>query len=432
MKKLGHVFVATLMLAAGATVRAADVNVPPDGFVALFNGKDLAGWRGGTTENPLDRLKLEPKERAAKDKASLEDIQKHWTVENGELINDGQGLYLTSAKDYGDYELRLDFKISPKADSGIYLRGVPQVQIWDYTEAGGHWKLGADKGSGGLWNNPADAPGKNPLLLADKPIGEWNNFKITIVGDTVTVVLNDKTVVDQARLHNYFAKGQSLLPTGPIQLQTHGGELRWRNVFLRDIPRALPAEGKLEAGKPTGEGWQRLLGGSDLAGWKHTPAHWTLKDGLLVGDYPGGAKHEYLYSEKEYGDFELHAVVKMTGEGANSGVCIRTKPTDFDNVPGYQVDMGPGYWGCLWDERRDGMVAAYPKALADKLVKANDFNHYYVIARGHHIQAWLNGVKTIDVVHPRGIDKGSLAFQLCHGNKHTHVEVRDLWIREAK
>jgi hypothetical protein len=78
------------------------------------------------------------------------------------------------------------------------------------------------------------------------------------------------------------------------------------------------------------------------------------------------------------------------------------------------------------------MVAAYPKELADKLVKANDWNDYYVIARGHHIQIWLNGVQTVDVIHPRGIDKGSLAFQLCHGNKHTHLEVKDLWIRDLK
>lgn len=431
MKPLFGIAMAAMLAVSGGVFAADTHNVPPEGFVALFNGKDLAGWRGASTVNPLERLKVEPKLRATQDKASLEDINKHWRVENGEIINDGQGLYLTTDRDYGDYELRVDFKLTPKADSGIYLRGVPQVQIWDFTEAGGHWKLGADKGSGGLWNNPADAPGKNPSTLADKPIGEWNTFRITIQGDDVTVVLNDKTVVEKARLHNYFNKGQSLLPVGPIQLQTHGSEMRWRNVFLKEIPQALPAAGKLSDGKPSGEGWQQLLA-NDLSGWKHTPSFWSLKEGVLKGDYQGGAKHEYLYSEKEYGDFELHAVVKMSGEGANSGVCIRTKPTDTDNVPGYQVDMGPGFWGCLWDERRDGMVAAYPKALADKLVKADDFNHYYVIARGPHIQAWLNGVKTIDVVHPRGIPSGSLAFQLCHGKKRTQLDVKSLWIRELK
>ena len=107
---------------------------PPKGFIALFNGKDLAGWRGATTEDPLKRLALPPKERAEKDKASIEDIHKHWRVENGELINDGNGLYLTTDKDYGDFELRIEYKTVPKADSGIYLRGLPQVQIWDINQ----------------------------------------------------------------------------------------------------------------------------------------------------------------------------------------------------------------------------------------------------------------------------------------------------------
>ena len=415
-----------------AAATSAESKVPPAGFVPLFNGKDLAGWRGATTENPLKRLELAPKERAEKDKASVEDIHQHWRVDNGELINDGNGLYLTTVKDYGDFELRLEYQTVAKADSGIYLRGIPQVQIWDYTKEGGKWDRHADKGSGGLFNNPSGSAGQLPLVLADKPFGEWNTFVITMIGKNVTVKLNDKLVVDNAPLHNYFAKGQPLLPVGPIQLQTHGGEIRWRNVFLREIPRPLPESGKLTDGKPQGEGWTHLLAGGDLAGWKHTPEFWKLSDGHLVGDYAGGPKHEYLYSEQEYNDFELHASVKMTGDGANSGVCIRTKPTDTDNVPGYQVDMGPGYWGCLWDERRDQMVAAYPKNLADQLVKPDDWNHYYVIARGHHIEAWLNGVKTIDVVYPRGIDGGALAFQLCHGNKRTHLEVKDLWIRESK
>ena len=223
--------------AAGLVARsmAADHNVPPQGFTALFNGKDLTGWRGGKTENPLKRLALSAEERAAQDKASVEDIHTHWRVEDGELVNDGKGLYLTTEKDYGDFELLVDYKTVAKADSGIYLRGTPQVQIWDYTKEGGKWDRGADKGSGGLFNNPADAPGKHPLVLADKPFGEWNSFRIKIVGDEVTVHLNDKLVVDKAKMHNYFEKGKPLLDKGPIQLQTHGGEIRWRNIFIREL-----------------------------------------------------------------------------------------------------------------------------------------------------------------------------------------------------
>jgi hypothetical protein len=222
-------------LPARADESSASLNVPPEGFVALFNGKDLAGWRGGTTENPQKRLDLSSEARAEKDKASIEDIHKHWRVENGELVNDGTGLYLTTLKDYGDFELRLEYKTVAKADSGIYLRGQPQVQIWDTTKEGGKWDRNADKGSGGLFNNPKGSPGQLPLVHADKPFGEWNSFVITLIGDRVTVVFNDKLVVDNAPLPNYFEKGQPLPATGPLQLQTHGGEIRWRNVFLREL-----------------------------------------------------------------------------------------------------------------------------------------------------------------------------------------------------
>ena len=97
-------------------------------------------------------------------------------VDNGELVNDGKGAYLTTDKDYGDIELLIDYKTVPKADSGIYLRATPQVQIWDSTKEGGKWELGADKGSGGLWNNSPGTPGKDPLVLADKPFGQWNTL----------------------------------------------------------------------------------------------------------------------------------------------------------------------------------------------------------------------------------------------------------------
>jgi hypothetical protein len=225
----------TLPLALRAEDSAGKLNVPPEGFIALFNGKDLEGWRGGTTENPRQRLELSTEAREAKDKASIEDIHKHWRVEDGELVNDGTGQYLTTIKDYGDFELRLEYKTVAKADSGVYLRGQPQVQIWDTTKEGGKWDRNADKGSGGLFNNPKGSPGQLPLVHADKPFGEWNSFVITLVGDKVTVIFNDKLVVDGAPLPNYFDKGQPLPATGPIQLQTHGGEIRWRNVFLREI-----------------------------------------------------------------------------------------------------------------------------------------------------------------------------------------------------
>src|SRR5216110_170569 len=201
---------------------------PPHGFKALFNGKDLAGWYGLGHFDPRRRGAIADEKREA-DQATF---KAHWKAEDGELVNDGQGAYATTDKDYGDIELLVDYKTVPQADSGIYLRGSPQVQIWDYTKEGGKWNLGADKGSGGLWNNSKGAPGKDPLVLADKPFGQWNSFRIVMVGERVTVYLNDKLVVDHARLENFWNRKSPLWPKGPIQLQTHGGEIRWRNIAL--------------------------------------------------------------------------------------------------------------------------------------------------------------------------------------------------------
>ena len=189
----------------------------------------------------------------------------------------------------------------------------------------------------------------------------------------------------------------------------------------------LPKNGKLTDDKPIGQGWVNML--TSLNDWNADPAYWKLDSGILHGDYNGGKFHNYGYTKTQYKDFELNVVIRMTGHEANSGVCIRINPTDADNAPGYQVDMGPGYWGCLWEEKRAGMVQKYPTALADKLVKANDWNHYYIIAKDHHIQAWLNGVKTIDTVHTAGFSEGSIGFQLCHGDKHTTIDVKTLYIR---
>ena len=195
-------------------------SAPPKGFKALFNNTDLAGWWGATTENPRKYLALPADEFKKKHDASLDDIRQHWSVQGNDLVNDGKGLYLTTDKNYGDFELLLDYKTVPLADSGIYLRGCPQVQIWDSTETE-KFKLGADKGSGALWNNSPGAPGKDPIVKADKPFGQWNSVRVVMCGTRVWVWLNGKQTVDGAVMENYYDRKLPVPATGPIQLQTH-------------------------------------------------------------------------------------------------------------------------------------------------------------------------------------------------------------------
>lgn len=217
------------LLATSADIQAEDrpLNQPPEGFVALFNGRNLDGWKG-LVGSPVTRAKMSPEElKAAQEKADAE-MLKHWKVQDGIIVFDGKGKNLCTLKDYGDFELYVDWKIEEKGDSGIYLRGTPQVQIWDY-------KL-RDIGSGGLYNNKKGPSG--PLVLADKPVGEWNTFRIRMVGANVTVWLNGKLVVDNVPLENYWQRDQPIYSTGSIELQNHGNTLYFRNIFIRELPRS--------------------------------------------------------------------------------------------------------------------------------------------------------------------------------------------------
>lgn len=200
-------------------------------FYPLFNGEDLSGWWGCGTEDPAKWRALSDEELAVKKKKSLEDIVKHWRVADGVIVNDGEGLYLTTEKNFSDFELRLEFKYGKDADSGIYLRGLPQVQIWDPKRK----HADARKGSGGLWNNRKGSRGRDPLIVADKPLGQWNKILVRMIGNEVTVILNDKIVVKEAPLQNYFNKGEALPESGPIQLQTHGSEISWRNIEIKEL-----------------------------------------------------------------------------------------------------------------------------------------------------------------------------------------------------
>ena len=222
-----------VLVSASAIVSGAEPAVP-EGFRAIFNGKDLAGWHG---LNPHSVAKLNGEKREAALKKMREEFASHWHVENGELVNDGTGPYATTDQEYGDIELLIEYKTVPKADSGIYLRGLPQVQIWDVNQVFDPKKPDRNPGlgSGGLFNNTPKTPGRDPLVRADRPFGEWNNFRIRQIGARTWVWLNDKLVVDGATMENYEDRTKPIPARGPIMLQTHGGEIRWRNLFVREI-----------------------------------------------------------------------------------------------------------------------------------------------------------------------------------------------------
>jgi len=387
-------------------------NVPPEGFTALFDGKQISGWYGWGTRDPRDFLALTPEQQAeykkksveggtdAKGKPITEHINAHWKVENGELVNDGKGLYLTTEKDYGDIELLVDCKLLPLGDSGIYLRGVPQVQIWDYTNAR-EFKNGADKGSGGLWNNSPSSPGKDPLVLADKPLGEWNHFRILMVGSRVSVWLNEKMVVDHAILENYFDKKNHspILPKGPIQLQTHGSEIRWKNLFVREIGSDEACKILASHGQ---EGYQSIFNGKDLDGWAmndgQSPAEVVkVENGAMKWQRNKGGTP---YWNTELSDFQARVDFKLP-PGGNNGLAIRYPGhgnTAYDGMCESQVldDNYEKVRGKIDPRQAHGSAYGMVAAARGYQHPIGEWNFEEVTVIGPKIKVELNGTVILD------------------------------------
>ena len=213
-------FLLSTLFVGGIALASLAATTDDQGFTSLFNGKDLTGWQG-LVELPK-RLKMNPAQRQAAQKVANAKYLPHWTVRNGILHYDGRGQSLQTARDYRNFELWVDWKIGKKGDSGIYLRGCPQVQIWDNPV-----------GSGGLYNNKKHP--SNPTKVADKPV-QWNTFHIIMQGDNVTVFLNGERVVDNVVLENYWDRSKPVPETGPIELQHHGDELWFKNIYVKELP----------------------------------------------------------------------------------------------------------------------------------------------------------------------------------------------------
>ncbi len=378
----------------GATVGVpqGENPAPPPGFISLFNGKDLTGWYGMGHFDPRKLWAMSPEERATKREADMAEFKAHWHVENGELVNDGNGPYATTEKEFGDIELLIDYKTVAMADSGIYLRATPQVQIWDYTKEGGKWDIGADKGSGGLWNNSAGAPGKDPLVLADKPFGEWNHCRILQLGSRTTVYLNDKLVVDNAIMENFWDRAVPLFPKGPIQLQTHGGEIRWRNICLREVP--AEEANRLLRGKD--EGLQPIFNGKDFDGWAGPIENYEVVDGAIVcKENKGGT----IYTKEEYSDFVVRLEFKLPA-GGNNGLAIRHPgqgDTAYVGMCELQVlDDTTTKYGKLDPRQCHGSAYGMVAAHRGYLRPVGEWNYQEVTVVGSTIKVELNGTVILD------------------------------------
>ncbi len=368
-------------------------STPPPGFTALYNGKDLTGWRGGDTVDHRKFLAMAEQERAAQVAKWNATMREHWSAQGEELVNDGLGAYATTEKDYGDIELLVDYRTVARADSGIYLRGVPQVQIWDYTEEA-KFSIGSNKGSGGLWNNSAGAPGKDPLVLADKPFGEWNSLRIRMVGSRVSVWLNEALVVDHAIMENYYDRKMPVPARGPIQLQTHGGEIRWRNIFVREIGSEEANDILRSHGA---EGFTDIFNGRDLSGWAGALASYEVRDGSIVCKPGQGGT---IYWDQTLTDFQARVEFKLPA-GGNNGLAIRypgTGDTAYVGMTELQVldDNYEQVRGPI--DRRQAHGSAYGMVAAARGYQhpIGEWNLQDVTIKGSTIRVELNGTVILD------------------------------------
>jgi hypothetical protein len=392
-----------LVVAMGCLVVAAEpaagqtLNQPPEGFTALFNGKDLSGWKGllkGPYDNPDKRAALPADQFAKLQQEADENMRAHWKVVDGVLTFDGKGRSLCTAKDYGDFEMLVDWKIEKGGDSGIYLRGSPQVQIWDTALT----TVGAQVGSGGLYNNKKN-PSK-PSKVADKPVGEWNSFRILMVGEKVTIYLNGELVVDNVTLENYWDYSKPIFPTGQIELQNHGNFLYFRNVYIREI---LPAEEKLA-------GFAPLFNGRDMAGWVGNTTGYYAQDGKMICDPKKAGGN--VYTADEYGDFIFRFEFKLA-PGANNGLGIRAPLGGDAAYQGMELqilDDTAAQYATLQPYQYHGSIYGVVPAKRGHLKPVGEWNCEEVIAKGRQITVKLNGETIVDA----DIDKASTPETMDH------------------
>jgi HEAT repeat protein len=412
------------------------------GFISLFNGKDLTGWKGllaAPNDNPLKRALLKPQELAKAQTAADEQMRRDWIVENGLLAYVGHSYNnLCTDRKYGDFEMYVDWMLDPagpEADAGVYLRGTPQVQIWDISRT----NVGAQVGSGGLYNNQTH-PSK-PLKLADNKLGEWNTLYIKMIGDRVTVQLNGERVVDNVILENYWNRNLPVPDFEQIELQAHGSKVYYRNIYVKELERPKPFELSAQEKK---EGFQILFDGTNMHEWTGNLTDYQLEDGC-ISVHPTQSFGGNLYTKKEYANFAFRFEFQLT-PSANNGVGIRA-PMEGDNAynameiqildcehPVYKDIMPYQHHGSIY-----GVMAAEHGAMNP----TGEWNEEEIYADGDHIRITLNGKVILDgnireaakngtidrQNHPGLFNKSGHIGFLGHGNE---LKFKNIRIKELK
>ena len=357
------------------------------GFENLFNGTDLTGWKG-LVANPIARSKMSVQQLAEAQTKADAKIKTDWIVKDGLLVFTGHGDNLCTQKQYGDFELFVDWKITEKGDAGIYLRGSPQVQIWDTSRR----EVGAQVGSGGLYNNQKNE--RNPKVVADNKVGSWNNFHIIMRGAVVTVYLNGLLVTDKVVLENYWDKTLPIFVKEQIELQAHGTYVAYRNIYIRELPSLEPT--KL-SDQEKQQGFKLLFDGTNLDNWVGNKAGYLLQDGAIVVN-PQSTSGGNLYTKDEYSDFEYRFEFQLT-PGANNGLGIRAPLEGDAAYVGMELqilDSEADIYKNLQPYQYHGSIYGVVPARRGYLRPIGEWNEEVVVVKGTRVKVILNGETITD------------------------------------
>ena len=368
----------------------------------IFNGRDLSGWKevGGGK----------------------------WYVEDGAIVGEtGDGRYgwLVTEKPYAYFTLNLQFKTEAPGNSGVQFRS----HVIDGAMQG--YQADVDPNPGGNTGSVWDEHRRNRWLAvcseegkkAYKP-GEWNDYRIGAVGDTVLVYLNGVKTVS---FHDDMAIN------GIIALQVHSGKtpvkVRWKDIKIADMGY--------------GPGWKSLFNGKDFSGWKeHGNEKWSVENGMIVGA-SGAGGYGYMSTLETYDDFFVRMAFKCDAQG-NSGLFFRSVLKDTDIV-GIQTEIDPtprNLNAGLYESGGRGWIAK-PGEDARKLFRFNDWNEMAVLAAGNRYVTYLNGLKAVDLVDSQPMSdplrgdnvkpplrRGVMALQL-HSGGGAKVRWKDLFIKRV-
>jgi hypothetical protein len=287
---------------------------------------------------------------------------------------------------FDDFEMFVDWKITEKGDAGIYLRGTPQVQIWDTSRR----EVGAQVGSGGLYNNQKN--NSKPLVVADNKIGQWNTFHIIMKGEKVTVYLNGVLVTDNTVLENYWDRKLPIFSKEQIELQAHGTYVAYRNIYIREIPTeertSLTEEEK-------NQGFVSLFDGTNLDSWTGNITGYLIEEGAVVvhPDKAGEGGGGNLYTKEEFADFIYRFDFQLT-PGANNGIGVHAPLEGDAAYVGMEIqvlDNEADIYKGLQPYQYHGSVYGVIPAKRGFLKPTGEWNQEEIMVKGTKIKVTLNG-----------------------------------------